>query len=191
MRRRPPLKWPTFSANFPPSDPSAGRDVRADPAVLDIRFAKRHDCFGETTTMRTNTGGRILAVQALYQLDFRGDSIREAVDEFLHDTAKDDDALAYARELIDGYSTRRDELDACIAQAAEHWDVGRMAPVDRAILRVGAYELLHRPDVPPKVAINEAIRLAKKFSTAESGAFVNGILDRVRSGTEHLETETP
>ena len=129
--------------------------------------------------MRKQTAGRVLAVQALYQLDFRGDAFLKAMDDFLRDSAKDDDVRAFAEGLIRGCVDNKDELDAQIAAAAEHWDVARMAIVDRSILRVGTYELLHRPDVPPKVVIDEAVRLAKRFSTAESGAFVNGLLDRI------------
>ena len=129
--------------------------------------------------MRKKTAGRVLAVQALYQLDLRGNAFQEVIDEFLEDSAKDEEIRALAAELVHGCVEKRDELDARIAGVAEHWDIARMAIVDRCILRVGTYELLHRPDVPPKVAIDEAIRLAKKFSTAASGAFVNGLLDRI------------
>ena len=129
--------------------------------------------------MRTTTAGRALAIQALYQIDLRGDEVLEEIDEFLRASAKSADALAFAGELAHGCVERRDELDARIAAVAEHWDVSRMAIVDRAILRVGAYQLLYRGDVPPKVVINEAIRLAKKYGSAESGAFVNGILDKL------------
>ena len=101
------------------------------------------------------------------------------MDAFLGDSTEDEETLALARTLARGCAEKRDALDARIAAAAEHWDVARMAAVDRAILRLGAYELLYRPDLPPKVAVDEAIRLAKRMSTAESGAFVNGILDRI------------
>lgn len=141
--------------------------------------------------MRTTTAGRVLALQALYQLDLRGKTFLEELDAFLSASAKDPDALVYARELARGCTTRRDELDARIAAVAEHWDVARMAIVDRCILRLGAYELLHRRDVPPKVALDEAIRLAKRFSTAESGAFVNGILDRIMPSREEPEELEP
>ena len=77
----------------------------------------------------------------------------------------------------------REELDRRIGAAAERWRLERIATVDRAILRLGAYEICCTPDVPGKVAINEAIRLAKKYSTADSGGFVNGILDRIMSET--------
>ena len=74
----------------------------------------------------------------------------------------------------------RKELDALIREAATNWELERMAAVDRNALRIGCYELLHDDDIPMKVAINEAIELAKRYSTEASGAFVNGILDRIR-----------
>jgi len=116
-------------------------------------------------------------MQALYQRDVRGEDF--AAEPFLRESAKNEETRAHAEQLLAGCTERQDELDARIAEAAEHWDVGRMASVDRAILRLGVYELVHRADVPPKVALDEAIRLAKKYGSAESGAFVNGILDRV------------
>ncbi len=75
---------------------------------------------------------------------------------------------------------RWEEIDEVIGRAAENWDLDRMAAVDRAILRLGACELLLMDDIPPAVTLNEAIEIAKKYSTPESGKFVNGILDRVR-----------
>ena len=89
--------------------------------------------------------------------------------------------LRFARELFEGCLERRDELDEKIAGVAENWGIHRMAVVDRNILRLGTYELMALPDIPPKVSINEAIDLAKKYSTADSGAFVNGILDKLRT----------
>lgn len=131
--------------------------------------------------MRKRTAARVLAIQALYQLDLRGETWREELEAFLKSSSKDEEVRLHAEELVEGIRARRDEIDAALTGAAEHWDISRMAALDRAILRLGAHELLHRPEVPPKVAIDEAVRLAKKFSTAESGAFVNGILDRVMS----------
>ena len=131
--------------------------------------------------MRKKSKGRMLAVQAIYQLDLRGDAFLDDMDEFIGSFVKNEEVRAFAAELAHGCAEHRDELDAQLAAAAEHWDVARMAAVDRAILRLGAHELLHKPDVPPKVAIDEAIRLAKKLGSAESGAFVNGILDRIMS----------
>jgi len=129
--------------------------------------------------MRKETRARMLSVQALYQLDIRGETFFDEMDDFIKSTAGDESAVDLALKLAHGCVERRDELDARLASAAEHWELARMAAVDRAILRVGAYELLHCADLPPKVAISEAIRMAKKLSSAESGAFVNGILDRI------------
>ena len=86
---------------------------------------------------------------------------------------------AYALELIEGTIDTLDELDEQISSVAQKWKLSRIAFVDRSILRLGLYELLYSADVPPKVAIDEAINLAKKFSTTQSGSFVNGILDRL------------
>ncbi len=89
-------------------------------------------------------------------------------------------ARRYACSLVLGVLAERRELDRLIADAAENWRLGRMAIVDRNILRLGAWELTYNPDIPEKVAIDEAIELAKRFGSKESGAFVNGILDQVR-----------
>jgi N utilization substance protein B len=82
--------------------------------------------------------------------------------------------------VVDGVREHRVSIDTLIRDAARNWDLERMASVDRNALRIGCYELLHEPDVPMKVAINEAIELGKRYSTESSGAFVNGILDRIR-----------
>ncbi len=86
----------------------------------------------------------------------------------------------FADELIRGVLEHREELDARIKQYSLHWDLHRMAIVDRNVLRLAIYEMLHRQDIPPVVSINEAVDIAKKFSTEDSGKFVNGILDKVR-----------
>jgi len=129
--------------------------------------------------MRKKTAARILAVQALYQVDLRGKDFLAELDAFLRDSSEDEEVRLFAEDLVKGLLEKQDAVDAAITGAAENWDVSRMAAVDRAILRLGVHELLNRPDVPPKVAIDEAIRLAKKFSTRESGAFVNGVMDKI------------
>ena len=87
----------------------------------------------------------------------------------------------FAEPLIRGTLERRDEIDGYIKKCAENWDLHRMAAVDRNILRLAIYEMLFRDDIPPVVSINEAVEVAKKFSTQESGRFVNGILDKIRA----------
>ena len=87
----------------------------------------------------------------------------------------------FAEPLIRGALEHRDECDATIQRFALNWELPRMAAVDRNILRLAVYEMLHRDDIPPVVSINEAVDIAKKFSTHDSGKFVNGILDRVKT----------
>jgi len=122
---------------------------------------------------------REVALQFLYQLDLNGDDDPSPHDEeFWARHPVDDDTRAFADALVHGAKTNQAKIDHAITQFAEHWDLERMAVVDRNILRLAVYELLYTADVPPKVAINEAIEIAKRYGTAESPAFVNGILDR-------------
>jgi N utilization substance protein B len=125
---------------------------------------------------------RELAVQFLYQSDLSGDSPEEALPLFWQ-TQDDvsDTGRKFAEELIRGVVERRTVIDEKIAKYTENWDLPRIAAVDRNILRLAIYEMLYRDDIPPVVSINEAVDIAKKFSTHESGAFVNGILDRLKA----------
>jgi len=134
--------------------------------------------------LRKRTRARELALQALYQLDLRGAEVLGDIERFLSEREAEPEVRAFARLLIDGCWQHLAELDTAIAAIAENWDIRRMAVVDRNVLRLASFELLFLDDVPPKVSINEAIDLAKRFSTADSGAFVNGILDRIRSQAE-------
>jgi N utilization substance protein B len=89
----------------------------------------------------------------------------------------EDRASTYFFRLVNGVRAHREELDAYISRFSEHWRLERMASLDRAILRLAIFELLHCPEVPPKVALNEAVELGKRFGADNSGAFINGILD--------------
>ena len=123
---------------------------------------------------------REVALQFLYQLDQHGDTDPTAHEtEFWARHPVDAETRAFASALVRGATSRHAEVDTLIAQYTEHWDLDRMGVVDRNILRMAVYELLDRPSVPPKVAINEAIEISKKFGTKESSRFINGILDRV------------
>jgi N utilization substance protein B len=130
------------------------------------------------------TRARELALQFLYAIDVQGGEYRTSLDTFLHDElggkAGEPEASEYARRLVDGVILHGPAIDQLLAEAAKNWGLTRMAAIDRNCLRLGVYELLHEAEVPPKVAINEAIELAKRYSTEQSGAFVNGILDRIR-----------
>ncbi len=134
-----------------------------------------------SSAVRKRTRARELVLKALYLVDIRGAAAQADVPGFFAAEIKDADVVRFAQELFDGCIGLRDELDHRIAGVAENWQIHRMAVIDRNILRLGAYELTVLSDVPPKVTINEAIDLAKKYSTAESGAFVNGILDKLRT----------
>jgi len=91
----------------------------------------------------------------------------------------EEELASYARRLVEGVIQSRSEVDQKLSEKLQDWDIERMAAVDRNILRLGAYELLHCPEIPPRVTLNEMIEIAKKFSTAESGKFVNGVLAAV------------
>ena len=124
---------------------------------------------------------RELVLMCLHQWDQREPEEGQTLAETLiQRRASQEDVAAYARKLLTCFWDNTKAVDACIAGAAENWRIERMAVVDRSVLRLAATELLYMPNVPPKVSIDEAIELAKKFSTEMSGAFVNGILDRIR-----------
>lgn len=133
-------------------------------------------------TIGTRRSGRAYALQLLYARD--GDpatdvagaaaSWAEAFEIELDPTAQ-----AFARELVAAASQHAAKIDAVIGASSKNWRIDRMSRVDRNILRLGACELVAFPDVPVKVVINEAVELAKRFGTAESSAFVNGVLDRI------------
>ncbi|HUT09082.1 MAG TPA: transcription antitermination factor NusB [Thermoguttaceae bacterium] len=134
--------------------------------------------------MARRSRAREIAFQLLYQDDLNP-RVNPAVGDAVIEKDLDSKGLReFARELLAGVRRHREELDKLFEQVAEHWSVKRMAATDRNVLRLGAYEILYT-DTPDRVAINEAVELAKRFGTAESGSFVNGILDRVM----HSRTE--
>ena len=133
--------------------------------------------------MGSRRKAREKALQILFQLDFRDDGIEKICEEFWDENRVGDKVREFADKLARGTHANLDTIDRLIGSTAEHWSVKRLASVDRAILRWATYELLYMPDVPPKVTINEAIEIAKTFSTEESSGFINGILDRIREST--------
>ena len=124
---------------------------------------------------------RELAIQVLYHLEFSKDDPAMAFDLVCDDFGAPEDIKPFSRELVLGVCVHLEGLDRLIDEASKNWRLERIAKVDRSILRLGAYELLYRDDIPPKVSINEAVDLGKKFGTEESGAFINGVLDRIYS----------
>jgi transcription antitermination protein NusB len=128
--------------------------------------------------MTRRSKAREVVLQMLYQIDVNPDVAAVAVREMIHEQLQDEDLQAFAWSLFAGVRENRGSLDDRIGTAAENWTLARMAPTDRNALRLGAYELLFT-DTPHRVVIDETIELARRFGTAQSPQFVNGILDRL------------
>lgn len=128
--------------------------------------------------MSRRSRAREIAFQVLYQDDLNPRGNPAEGDRFIDTRLRSDDLRQLAREFVAGVRRSREQLDAAIEGAAANWSLGRMAATDRNVLRLGAYELLHA-DTPPRVAIDEAVELAKRFGSAQSSQFVNGILDKI------------
>ncbi len=123
---------------------------------------------------------RELALKLLYAMDQAGpEELEKQIEDLLAREAAPFHARRFAQDLYHGARQVLPEIDAALQEAALNWQLSRMPCVDRAVLRLGAFELLHMHDVPPRVSINEAVELAKRYSTEKSGAFVNGVLDKV------------
>jgi len=122
------------------------------------------------------------ALQFLYQSEFAGQGREDDLSSFWDYFQKGAKPPDYLTALVMGVASHQPELDALIVRYSEHWRLERMGAVDRNLLRLATYELLYQLDIPPKVVINEAVELAKKYGTEASGAFVNGLLDRIRLG---------
>ena len=127
--------------------------------------------------MASRRQSRVLAVQALYQLDLNPGDLDRSLNDFLESFPTAEENLPFFRRLVEGVWGKKGELDRLLKGHSENWRLDRMSPVDRNILRVAAFEMEYCADVPPKVAINEAIDLGKRLGSEESGAFINGILD--------------
>jgi N utilization substance protein B len=134
-----------------------------------------------TLTAR-RTRARERALQALYQIDVAAEGIDDALAAFWRSFEPvEQEVRTLAEELVRGVAQHRRQVDEAIEEASSNWRLDRMPRVDRNVLRLAVYELL-RTDVPVKVVINEAIELGKKFGSESSGAFVNGVLDRIAAG---------
>ncbi len=129
--------------------------------------------------MKRREQARRIALQALYQLDLTSSDLGDDIVAFLRESTADPEIYFFARELTEGTWGWRGQADPIIDEAAEHWQVDRMAVLDRNVLRLATWELAHHPNVPERVALDQAIELAKTFSAAESSKFVNGVLDKV------------
>jgi len=141
--------------------------------------------------MKKRTRARELALQFLYQLDLRGPDFLDESKAFLRDAEDDKGTREFAQHLVRGTAEHGEEIDRLIREVAQNWDIERMAVIDRNVLRMATYELLYCKDIPPKVSINEAIELGKRYSTQNSGGFINGVLDKIKDRTraESLSAE--
>jgi N utilization substance protein B len=130
--------------------------------------------------MRKRTHSRECALQILYSFDIRKvNPIAEVVDDFWQNHAEDDVIKEFAMILVDGTLKHLKGIDKLITDYTDNWRIERMAVIDRNIIRMATFELMYLEQVPPKVAINEAVELAKRFGDDESGRFVNGVLDKI------------
>jgi len=133
--------------------------------------------------MRKRTKAREYVLQMLYQVDITGGNWEDILKDFWESKDTEDlsgDLRDFSAGLLQGTVEHMQEIDNKISKYAANWQLERMAFVDRNIMRLGSFELLFREDIPPKVAINEAVELAKKYSGLESGKFVNAILDKIK-----------
>lgn len=130
--------------------------------------------------MRKRTLARENVLQLLYQYELNPDKTETILASFWNDFPETaEDIRSFTEGIFLGAVKHRDEIDQLVSQYAENWHLSRMAVIDRNILRLATYELVYRRDIPPKVTINEAVNLAKKFSQEDSGKFVNGVLDKI------------
>lgn len=136
---------------------------------------------GQGHTRGSRSRARERALQALYQVDLaKADPVDALANaNKAEDAPLDKEGQAFAEELVRGVCEHTAELDQKIEATSHHWRVERMAKVDRNVLRLAVFELVHMPATPRKVVLNEAVELAKTFGSEESGAFVNGILDKI------------
>ncbi|MGD9721583.1 MAG: transcription antitermination factor NusB [Pirellulales bacterium] len=128
--------------------------------------------------MARRSRAREVALQVLYQDDLNPQHSPTDDLQFVANRLQAPELIEFARSLISGVRRNRQELDQLLTTTADHWSLERMAATDRNVLRLGAYEILYA-DTPDRVAVNEAVELAKRFGTRQSAQFVNGILDRV------------
>ena len=132
--------------------------------------------------MTRRSRAREVALQLLFQRDLNPGVERAALERFATDRLHGDAALTpFCLSLYDGVIANLQTIDGRLAAAAENWRLPRMAAVDRNVLRLGAFELLFQSDTPPAVALNEAIELARRYGSSDSPAFVNGVLDQLRT----------
>jgi N utilization substance protein B len=138
--------------------------------------------------MGTRRKARELAMQALFCMDMRNDLSVEMLALFCGNFNPSPKTQPFFLKLVNGVLETRSELDALIKRFSKNWEIRRMSCVDRNVMRIAVFELVYCDDIPPKVSINEAVDIGKKFGTEESGAFINGIMDSIRGDLEEKGT---
>jgi len=130
--------------------------------------------------MGTRRQARELAMQALFYMDIRKDASEETLEYFCDCFCPSKKSRPFFRKLVNGVLGTKGQIDALVERYSQNWNISRMSCVDRNVMRIAVYEMLYCDDIPPKVSINEAVDIGKKFGTQESGAFINGIMDSIR-----------
>ena len=130
--------------------------------------------------MGTRRQARELAMQALFYMDMQNDASLQMLESFCENFQPPKKVHPFFMALVNGVLENRREIDNLIERYSKNWKLNRMSGVDRNVMRIAVYELLCCEDIPPKVSINEAVDVGKKFGTEESGAFINGIMDSIR-----------
>jgi len=124
------------------------------------------------------------ALQILFQLEFNKPQIEQAIDQFWKEKKASEEIRDYSNWLVKGIVSHQPEIDNLIQSLSDHWRLSRMAHVDRNILRIAVFEFLYEKNIAAAIIINEAIEIAKKYSSDEAAAFINGILDAIRKRLE-------
>jgi N utilization substance protein B len=140
--------------------------------------------------MGARTGGREAALKMLFGLEASQADLDTAIALFWREFGGDPETRPYADESVRGVLNERDALDEIIRVASQHWRIERMTRVDRNVLRLGTWELEHRKDVPRAVVLDEAVELAKRYGSEESGAFVNGVLNQIAENLGRFDSES-
>jgi N utilization substance protein B len=141
--------------------------------------------------MKKRSLARQLAMKSLFQMTLVSADLEEALEYLRDQESAARDVIDYSRRLAQGAFTHRDEIDGRIRDHLHRWDFSRVGNVEKCILRIAVYELLHESGTPTKVIINEAVELGKEFTTQQSVRFINGILDRVARTARSVEPGAP
>ena len=135
--------------------------------------------------MGTRRQSRELAMQALFYMDMRKDASEKMLEHFCGCFCTSKKSRPFLIKLVNGVIDKKGQIDGLVERFSKNWKISRMSCVDRNVMRIAVYEMLYCDDIPPKVSINEAVDIGKKFGTQESGAFINGIMDSIREALEN------